>query len=95
MRKLLMLIGAAAVSVAVMLPMAARADDYSFFKYDAGTTLNGYASYEAWRAVAGAAKSSASASTETISETGHRTWSVSAGVNLITKKLIGFIISVF
>ena len=94
-KKLTMMIGAAAVVVVAISPMAAKADEYSFFKYDTGTALNGYASYDAWREVTGAAESSASASTETISEAGHRTWSVSSGIDLITKKFMGFILTLF
>lgn len=94
-RKACCLLAAAAVAVGAIWPMAARADEYSFFRYDTGTALNGYASYDAWREVAGAAESSASASTETISEVGNRTWSVSSGIDLITKKFVGFILTLF
>ena len=93
MKKLLMMIGAAAVVVGAISPMAAKADEYSFFRYDTGTALNGYASYDAWREGVNAAKTSASASAETVAETGHRTWSVSIGIDLITKKLKGLLIS--
>lgn len=87
MKKLLVV----GIALGAMLPVKARADEYSFFKYDAGA-LNGYASYDAWRASACSASSSSGVSTETVSESGHCTWSVSSGIDLITKALNGLII---
>ena len=88
----------AAVAAASLAPISARAEEapYSFFLYDEETALHGYASYDAWREHKDSEMSSASASTETISEAGHLTWSVSSGIDLITIALIrGFKIILF
>ena len=91
-RKLLVMTGVVALAFA---PLVSCADGYSFFCHDEGTALYGYESYDAWCNAANAANSSECASSETIPEAGHSTWSVSSGINLVTKTLLGLIISVF
>ena len=89
------LLAMAEVAALAFAPLASCAEDYSFFCYDEGTALYGYESYDAWCDAANVAKNGECASPETISETGHCTWSVSSGIDLVTKALMGIIISIF
>ena len=91
-KELFIMAGVAAFAFA---PLASCADDYSFFCYDEGTALYGYESYDAWCDAANAARNGECASPETVSESGHITWSVSSGIDLVTKALMGLVISVF
>ena len=94
----------AMVVAGVALPLSA--DDYSFFKFGAESSLNGYVSYDAWCTAEDASKSSASssvgialeaatvaaASPKTEADFGSRTWDESAGTGLKSTKMRGIMI---
>lgn len=49
-----------AAFVAIAPLMSVNGDDYQFFNHDEGTSLHGYASYDAWRSSLNAGRSATS-----------------------------------
>ena len=96
----------ATLAIAASAALSLSADDYSFFKFGAESSLNGYASYDAWRTAEDTSKSSASSSAgvaleaatvacsspKTQADFGSRTWYESAGTGLKSTKMRGLMI---